>query len=179
VNPSDAVQVEIPEGGYEIIVRVMESKQELMGHAIELATESVTSGRGGPFGAVIVRNGEVIASGANEVTSTNDPTAHAEMVAIRRACATLGTFSLEGCEIYTSCEPCPMCLAAIYWSRMGKIYYSGTAADAAEAGFDDAFLYDEMKKPRTERSVSCEPLLPERGRESFDAWRTTAKRVDY
>jgi guanine deaminase len=157
----------------------MQANPEFMRRAIELATENVTSGHGGPFGAVIVRNGEMIATGANVVTSTNDPTAHAEVVAIRNACRALSSFSLEGCEIYTSCEPCPMCLAAIYWARMQRIFYSGTAADAADAGFDDAFLYEELNQPKRERSIPCETLLPERGRESFDAWRSFAKRVEY
>jgi tRNA(Arg) A34 adenosine deaminase TadA len=157
----------------------MQGNPEFMKRAIALATENATSGRGGPFGAVIVRGDAVIATGANEVTSTNDPTAHAEVVAIRNACKALNDFCLDGCTIYTSCEPCPMCLAAIYWSRMEGIFYSGTAADAAAAGFDDAFLYEELKKPIKERRVPTSPLLEERGRESFDAWRKFAARVDY
>ncbi len=157
----------------------MQGNPEFMRQAIELATENVASGHGGPFGAVIVRDGKVIAAGTNHVTTANDPTAHAEVVAIRNACRELGGFSLDGCVIYTSCEPCPMCLAAIYWSRMEGIFYSGTAADAADAGFDDAFLYDELKKPMQERTIPSEPLLAERGRESFDAWRSFAQRVDY
>ncbi|MBS1822061.1 MAG: nucleoside deaminase [Acidobacteria bacterium] len=157
----------------------MKGNPEFMKQAIELATGNVTSGRGGPFGAVIVRDGAVIATGVNQVTATNDPTAHAEVVAIRNACAAAKDFSLAGCTIYTSCEPCPMCLAAIYWSRMEGIFYSGTAADAAAAGFDDAFLYDEMKKQIGERTIPEQPLLAERGNESFDAWRKSAQRVDY
>jgi tRNA(Arg) A34 adenosine deaminase TadA len=157
----------------------MQGNPEFMRQAIELAIQNVTSGRGGPFGAVIVRDGKVIATGANLVTEAHDPTAHAEVVAIRNACKALNSFSLEGCEIYTSCEPCPMCLAAIYWSRMQGIYYSGTAADAADAGFDDAFLYEELKRPISERSILTLPLLHERGRESFDAWRSFVKRVKY
>jgi len=157
----------------------MQGNPEFMRQAIELATENVISGRGGPFGAVIVRDGEVIATGANLVTETYDPTAHAEVVAIRNACKALNSFSLEGCEIYTSCEPCPMCLAAIYWSRMQGIFYSGIAADAADAGFDDAFLYEELKRPIGERSIPAQPLLKEHGRDSFDAWRSFIKRVEY
>ncbi len=157
----------------------MQGNPEFMRQAIALATDNVTSGQGGPFGAVIVRDGKVIATGANYVTSTIDPTAHAEIVAIRNACKALDTFSLEGCSIYTSCEPCPMCLAAIYWARMESIFYSGTAADAAAAGFDDAFLYEELKLPMKERSIPSLPLLDERGRESFDAWRSSSARVDY
>src|SRR5215469_2084778 len=124
----------------------MQGNPEFMRQAIALATENVTSGRGGPFGAVIVRDGAVIAAGANEVTTANDPTAHAEVVAIRRAGAALGEFRLSGCEIYTSCEPCPMCLAAIYWSHCDAIFYGNTAKDAADAGFDDEHLYSEVKK---------------------------------
>jgi len=157
----------------------MQGNPEFMRQAIALATDNVTSGQGGPFGAVIVHDGKVIASGANYVTSTFDPIAHAEIVAIRNACKVMGSFSLEGCTMCTSCEPCPMCLAAIYWARMDGIFYSGTAADAAAAGFDDAFLYEEIKRPMTERSIPSLPLLHERGRESFDAWLDSAGRVDY
>jgi len=157
----------------------MQGNPEFMKQAIELATGNVVSGHGGPFGAVIVRDGVVVATGVNQVTATNDPTAHAEVTAIRNACRELGDFSLAGCVIYTSCEPCPMCLAAIYWARMDGIFYSGTAEDAAAAGFDDAFLYEEMKKRITERTVPEERLLPERGNESFDAWRRFSTRVDY
>ena len=123
----------------------MEGNSEFMQQAIALAVGNVTSGRGGPFGAVIVKDGKVIATGANQVTATNDPTAHAEVTAIRNACVALAAFSLEGCDVYTSCEPCPMCLAAIYWARCRAIYYGCTAADAAKAGFDDGdvFAVDE------------------------------------
>ena len=157
----------------------MRGNPKFMKQAIELATENVTSGRGGPFGAVIVRDGQVIATGVNEVTTVNDPTAHAEVVAIRNACRELKEFSLQGCVIYTSCEPCPMCLAAIYWARMERVYYSGTAADAASAGFDDAFLYQQMKKSIGERTIPEEQMLADRGNESFDAWRRFAARVEY
>jgi guanine deaminase len=157
----------------------MQGNPEFMRQAIELATENVTLGRGGPFGAVIVRDGLVIATGVNQVTVTNDPTAHAEVTAIRNACKVLEDFALPGCTIYTSCEPCPMCLAAIYWSRMDRIFYSGTATDAAAAGFDDAFLYEEMRKSIGERTVPEERMLAERGNDSFDAWREFAARVDY
>jgi tRNA(Arg) A34 adenosine deaminase TadA len=157
----------------------MQGNPEFMKQAIELATENVTSGRGGPFGAVIVRDGQVIATGANQVTATNDPTAHAEVTAIRNACRALGDFSLAGCVIYTSCEPCPMCLAAVYWSRLEAVFYSATASDAAAAGFDDAFLYEEMRKDLGERTVPEARMLAERGMESFDAWRRFVARVDY
>jgi len=157
----------------------MQGNPEFMRQAIELATGNVTSGRGGPFGAVVVRGDEVVATGVNQVTVTKDPTAHAEVTAIREACLALGDFALPGCVMYTSCEPCPMCLAAIYWARMDGIFYSGTAVDAAAAGFDDAFLYQELKKQVGERSIPAARLLEERGRESFEEWRRLMTRVEY
>ena len=157
----------------------MQGNPIFMQQAIALATENVLSGRGGPFGAVIVRNGDVISTGSNLVTASNDPTAHAEVVAIRIACSTLKSFSLEGCEIYTSCEPCPMCLAAIYWARLGAIFYGCTAAEAAEAGFDDAFLYREVALPHESRSIPTINLCPEQAITSFNAWRNYAGRIDY
>jgi len=157
----------------------MQVNPEFMRQAIELATENVTSGRGGPFGAVIVKDGVVIAAAANVVTSTNDPTAHAEITAIRAACTTLGSFSLEGCELYTSCEPCPMCLAATYWARCKTIYYGCNAQDAARAGFDDAFLYGEMKKSLAERSLPIVNLCPEEAWQAFQAWIDSPKKVEY
>ena len=147
--------------------------------AIDLATRNVASGAGGPFGAVIVRDGRIIATGVNCVTANNDPTAHAEVTAIREACRVLGTFQLTGCEIYTSCEPCPMCLAAIYWSRCTAIYFGNTAADAAIAGFDDSFLYHEVKKPHAERTIPTSQLLPEQAIISFNTWRELTERIDY
>jgi len=125
-------------------------RNQFMRAAIALAEKNVADGTGGPFGAVIVRDGEIVAEGTNQVTSSNDPTAHAEVVAMRQACAKLGTFNLEGCEVYTSCEPCPMCLSAIYWARLDRIFYGNTKADAAEIDFDDAFLYLEIPKPIAE-----------------------------
>jgi len=150
-----------------------------MEKAIALATENVTSGGGGPFGAVIVRDGEIVATGANLVTATNDPTAHAEVVAIRNACAALASFQLSGCHIYTSCEPCPMCLAAIYWARCAAIFYGSCAADAAAAGFDDAFLYEQMNRPMDQRTIPAVNLLPDRAISSFQAWQAHASRIDY
>jgi guanine deaminase len=150
-----------------------------MQKAIALATENVTSGRGGPFAAVIVRNDEIIATGVNLVTAMNDPTAHGEIVAIRSACTSLASFQLNGCHIYTSCEPCPMCLSAIYWSRCEAIFYGSCAADAARAGFDDAFLYNEMKKTIEQRTIPSVNLLPEEAIKSFEAWREHAGRIDY
>ena len=150
-----------------------------MRRAIALATENVTSGRGGPFGAVVVRNGEIVATGTNLVTSSNDPTAHAEVVAIREACKALGDFQLTGCTVYTSCEPCPMCLAALYWSRCDAIFYGNSAADAADAGFDDSFLYQEVAKPIDQRSVPTERMLPEEAIENFNAWRAKTDKIEY
>ncbi|WP_158943795.1 nucleoside deaminase [Granulicella sp. S190] len=157
----------------------MQGNPIFMQRAIALATDNVTSGRGGPFGAVIVRDGEIVATGANLVTATNDPTAHGEIVAIRNACTTLASFQLTGCHIYTSCEPCPMCLAAIYWARCEAIFYGSCAADAAAAGFDDAFLYGEMKLPIDLRQIPAINLLPEEAILSFVAWRKHAGRIDY
>ncbi|GGA63124.1 hypothetical protein GCM10011507_13440 [Edaphobacter acidisoli] len=157
----------------------MQGNPIFMEKAIALATENVTSGRGGPFGAVIVRDGAVVATGVNQVTALKDATAHAEVMAIRNACAALGAFELRGCQVYTSCEPCPMCLAAIYWARCEAIFYSGTSADAAAAGFDDAFLYDEIKRPVAARGIPAARMLAEKATESFDAWKKQAERVDY
>ncbi|HEV2709314.1 MAG TPA: nucleoside deaminase [Edaphobacter sp.] len=157
----------------------MQGNPIFMEKAIALATENVTAGRGGPFGAVIVRDGEVIATGVNLVASTNDPTAHAEIVAIRNAATALAAFDLAGCEIYTSCEPCPMCLAAIYWSHCDAIFYGNTSADAAAAGFDDAFLYEEVKLPLERRRIPTINLLAEKAISNFEAWRKFAGRIDY
>ncbi len=157
----------------------MPGSPEFMKQAIELATQNVLRGHGGPFGAVVVRGGVVIASGANQVTATNDPTAHAEVVAIRNACQTLGSFQLTDCEIYTSCEPCPMCLAALYWSRCEAVFYGNDAQAAAAAGFDDLFLYDELKKPTEQRTLRMERMLADEARASFDAWQTSPYKVDY
>lgn len=147
--------------------------------AIQLAVDSVTSGSGGPFGAVVVRDGEVIAAEANSVTRTNDPTAHAEVNAIRAACAKLQTFQLADCDVYTSCEPCPMCLAALYWARCANIFYGSTAQDAAAAGFDDSFLYDEVRRSISERRIPIQQLLHDEALASFKAWRTNTNRIDY
>jgi len=157
----------------------MQGNPAFMQQAIALATENVTSGRGGPFGAVIVRDGVVIATGANSVIATSDPTAHAEVTALRRACAKLGMAELPGCEIYSSCEPCPMCLAAIYWARCEAIYFGGTAEDARAAGFDDAFLYDEVRRAREERAIPAVGLLREEALVSFAVWRVSPNKVEY
>jgi len=157
----------------------MQGNPKFMQMAIDLAVENVRSGAGGPFGAVIVRSGEVIATGVNRVTANHDPTAHAEVSAIRAACAKLEDFQLPGCTVYTSCEPCPMCLAAIYWARCSAIYYGNTAADAAAIGFDDSFLYAEVKKPIADRSIPTVQLLSDQAIASFQAWRDQTERIDY
>ena len=150
-----------------------------MQEAIQRAMENVRSGRGGPFGAVVVKDARVIAAGTNLVTSSSDPTAHAEVTAIREACRALGAFQLTGCEIYTSCEPCPMCLGAIYWARLERVYYAATASDAADAGFDDSFIYEELKLPHSKRKIPFEALLREAGRKPFLEWARKQDRVRY
>ena len=150
-----------------------------MRRAIALSRERMRTGDGGPFGAVIVRDGEVIAEGWNQVVSANDPTAHAEVVAIRRACAALGRFELRDCAIYTSCEPCPMCLAAIYWARLGRICYAADRSDAAAAGFDDEVLYQEIALPIEERSIPTTRMLSAEAREAFEEWVRKEDKVPY
>jgi tRNA(Arg) A34 adenosine deaminase TadA len=148
--------------------------------AIALATENVVSGAGGPFGAVIVRDGKIVSEAANTVTATNDPTAHAEVNAIRAAAKALGAFSLAGCQLYSSCEPCPMCLAAAHWARMDAIYYGASAADAARAGFDDDLLYRELRKDKSERKIlPVTQLLGEEAWDSFAAWLASPNKIDY
>jgi tRNA(Arg) A34 adenosine deaminase TadA len=147
--------------------------------AIELANQNVLAGLGGPFAAVIVRDDQIVAEGANSVTTTNDPTAHGEVNAIRNACRALGTFSLAGCEIYSSCEPCPMCLAAIYWARLGAIYYGANQQDAAKAGFDDAFLYEEFRRLGADRTIPSTQLLQSEAWRCFATWQALPTKVDY
>jgi len=156
-----------------------QDKLKFMKRAIELSIQGSSGGKGGPFGAVIVRNGEIVGEGFNQVTSTNDPTAHAEVVAIRDACKHLDTFQLSDCELYTSCEPCPMCLGAIYWARPSKVYYANTRDDAAEAGFDDAFIYDEIPLPLAERKIEMIPLGREEAKKAFKLWNQKNDKVDY
>lgn len=146
--------------------------------AIELSEENVEQG-GGPFGAVIVRNGKVVATGTNRVTPDNDPTAHAEISAIRAACKALGSFDLSGCEIYTSCEPCPMCLGAIYWSHIDSMYYGNDKHDAADIGFDDAFIYEELDKAPSERRLKAKEVLPDEAIRAFEMWREKSDKVEY
>jgi guanine deaminase len=150
-----------------------------MREAIRIAVENVRSGRGGPFAAVVAKDGQIIATGANSVTSSNDPTAHAEVTAIREACRALGSFQLTGCEIYTSCEPCPMCLGAIYWARPDRVYYAATADDAAAAGFDDSFIYEELKRMPSERRIPLDPCMRDAGLEPFRAWNEKDDRIRY
>jgi tRNA(Arg) A34 adenosine deaminase TadA len=152
---------------------------EFLRRAITLATENVLSGAGGPFGAVIVRDGRIVAEGVNTVTAQLDPTAHAEVNAIRAAARSLGAFSLAGCELYTSCEPCPMCLAAAWWARLDAIYYGASAADAARAGFDDAVLYEELRKDNAERKLPATQLLSEEAWASFATWIASANKIAY
>ena len=150
-----------------------------MERAIALALENVATAQGGPFGAVVVRDGEVIGEGANCVTTTLDPTAHAEMVAIRAACARLQSFELTGCEIYSSCEPCPMCLGAIYWARPDRLYFASTREDAAQAGFDDDFIYRELALPLNDRKIPTVPLMRDEARRIFAAWLASPDRTPY
>lgn len=152
--------------------------QELMQLAIRLSEENVEQG-GGPFGAVIARNGEVIATGTNRVTADCDPTAHAEVSAIRAAARKLGSFDLSGCEIYTSCEPCPMCLGAIYWAHLDRMYYGNDKHDAARIGFDDAFIYEELDRDPSQRRLRMQELLPEEAYRAFEMWEKKSDKVEY
>lgn len=152
---------------------------EFLRCAIALATENVVNGAGGPFGAVIVRDGRIVGEGVNTVTVAHDPTAHGEVNAIRAAAKALGAFSLAGCQLYTSCEPCPMCLAAAYWARIDAIYYGASAGDAARAGFDDAFLYGEFRKDSAERKLPATQLLGDEAWSSFAAWIASHNKIEY
>lgn len=156
-----------------------QGQEKFMQMAIDLSEYNVKQGLGGPFGAVIVKDGMVLARSANKVVPTNDPTAHAEVSAIRLACQELGTFNLEGCEIYTSCEPCPMCLGAIYWARIDKIYYANTKADAAGIGFDDHFIYDELERPMDKRKMPFVQLMRDEALSAFKLWESSESKTDY
>lgn len=153
--------------------------RRFMRRAIELSAEHMRGGAGGPFGAVVVKDGKVVAEGWNRVTSANDPTAHAEVSAIRDACAKLGTFSLAGCDIYTSCEPCPMCLSAIYWARLDHIYFANTREEAAAIGFDDAFLYEEVPKPVDKRSLPTIRMAMPEAEVVFAEWQAKPDKIEY
>ncbi len=157
----------------------MSAKEKLMNEAVTLSQNAIDKNEGGPFGCIVVKNGEVIARGNNKVTSNNDPTAHAEVVAIREACKTLNSFQLDGCEIYTSCEPCPMCLGAIYWARPDAVYYANTREDAANIGFDDAFIYDEIGLAPENRKIKMIHLPLDKAQEVFNKWKSKTDKVEY
>ncbi len=153
--------------------------EEYMKMAIRLARKNVQDGKGGPFGAVIVKDGEVVASAMNEVTATDDPTAHAEVVAIRQACKSLGSYQLDGCDIYSSCEPCPMCLGAIYWSRPDHVYYAATRKDAAASGFDDDVIYQEISRPPDQRRIPFQNKMRDEAIEAFKEWDKSDLKINY
>ena len=150
-----------------------------MARAIQLSIENVQSGRGGPFGAVVVKDGAIIGEGANQVTSSNDPTAHAEVLAIRAACKNLDAFDLEGCEIFTSCEPCPMCLGAIYWARLSRVYFGNSDADASKIGFDDSLIYEEIARPHSQRRIPLNQMMREEAMAAFRAWENKPNKIEY
>ncbi|MBA4144665.1 MAG: tRNA-specific adenosine deaminase [Azospira oryzae] len=156
-----------------------DNQQMFMREAVRLSQLSLQDGKGGPFGCVIVKDNKIIGRGNNQVTSSNDPTAHAEVMAIRDACRQLGTFQLEGCEVYTSCEPCPMCLGAIYWARPARVYYANTRKDAADIGFDDDFIYKEIEIPVLQRSIPFERMDTKEAKEVFATWQNKKDRIDY
>lgn len=154
-------------------------QEKFMKLAIALSEKNVTGGLGGPFGAVVVKDGKIIAKSGNKVTTTNDPTAHAEVSAIRLACKKLKTFDLSGCVVYTSCEPCPMCLSAIYWARIETIYYANTKVDAANIGFDDKFIYDEIEKPMAKRTLPIHQMMRTEAQQAFQLWEQSSMKIDY
>jgi len=154
-------------------------QNSFMLEAIRLSKENMMAGKGGPFGCVVVKDGQIIGRGFNQVTSTNDPTAHAEVIAIREACKSLGTFQLTGCEIYTSCEPCPMCLGAIYWARPSKVYYANTREDAAAIQFDDEFIYKEIAISITDRSIPFIHMNMKEALTVFEQWKNIPNKIDY
>ncbi len=156
-----------------------ENQQQWMKAAIQLSIDNVRNALGGPFGAVVVKDGVIIAKGANAVTATNDPTAHAEVNAIREACKVLGTFQLTGCDVYTSCEPCPMCLGAIYWARPDRLFYANTKADAAAIQFDDQFIYEEIALPIAQRKLATHQLMREEALEAFRLWEESNEKTEY
>lgn len=157
----------------------IDQQKKFMREAIRLSMENVQSGNGGPFGTVIVKNGKIIATGVNEVTKSNDPTAHAEMIAIRNACEELNSFQLDGCDIYCSCEPCPMCLGAIYWARPKSIYFANSKKDAAEINFDDNVIYQEIKLPIHERKLTTTQLLRNEAQSVFLQWQESENKIEY
>ena len=152
---------------------------QFMHRAIELSLENIRSGRGGPFAAIVVKDGEIIGEGTNQVTSSNDPSAHAEVVAIRAACRRLHHFKLTGCDLYTSCEPCPMCMGLIYWAGLARVYYANTKQDAAEAGFDDSRIYRELALPIQNRAIPAQQMMREQAQAAFRAWRDKPDKIPY
>ena len=156
----------------------MDEHKKFMRKAISLSIQNIERG-GGPFGAVIVKDGRIVATGVNQVTAANDPTAHAEISAIRKAAKKLGTFSLEGCTLYTSCEPCPMCLGAVYWAHFDRLFYANTKSDAKKIGFDDSFIYDEIELNPSERSIKTVRLLPEEAIRAFEFWNEKDDKIEY
>ncbi len=157
----------------------MVREQKFILEAIELSRQGMLNNQGGPFGCIVVKGDEIVGKGNNRVTSTNDPTAHAEVVAIRDACKNLGTFQLSDCEIYTSCEPCPMCMGAIYWARPEKVYYANTRSDAAAIGFDDSLIYDELVLPLDQRKIALECIGRDEAKKVFEEWNQKADKVEY
>lgn len=155
------------------------SEQQFLERAIELSREGMRTGKGGPFGCVIVKDGKIIGEGCNQVASSNDPTAHAEVVAIRNACKTLGSFQLTDCDVYASCEPCPMCLGAIYWARPKRVIYANTKQDAAAINFDDQFIYDEIEKPDNEKAIVFIHQPNEKAIKVFNEWKAMENKVEY
>jgi guanine deaminase len=162
-----------------IFDRILRMKEKFMRKAISLSRLKMHANQGGPFGAVVVKNGRIVGRGWNRVTSTNDPTAHAEVSAIRDACGRLKTFQLGGCELYTSCEPCPMCLAAIYWARLEKVYYANTRKDAAKIAFDDDLIYQEVAKPIARRKIPMKSLLRKEALKVFAEWKIKPDKISY
>src|SRR5260370_25744708 len=162
-----------------VVMKRLPQVNPFMERAIALSLENVRAGSGGPFAALVVRSGSVIAEGTNQVTATLDPTAHAEVVAIRKACRAIGNFQLGDCELYTTCEPCPMCMGAIYWARVAKVYYGNTRADAAEIGFDDSFIYDQLVAPLESRKIPMIPLMREQALAAFREWEKSPYKTEY
>jgi guanine deaminase len=157
----------------------MPTVNQFMQRAIDLSLENVRSGGGGPFGALVVKDSTILSSGVNHVTRALDPTAHAEIVAIRGACQAIRDFQLRGCELYTTCEPCPMCVGAIYWARLDKVYYAGTRADAAQAGFDDSLIYDELTHTLEARKIPMISMMRDQALEAFRAWERSPAKIQY
>lgn len=164
---------------YRFPVSSPSSPHDFLHEAIEMAVQNVTTGQGGPFAALVVRDGEIIGRGTNVVTTLNDPTAHAEITAIRRACTEENHFELKDCTLYATCEPCPMCLGAAYWARLDRVYFAATSEDAADAGFDDSHIYEELNAPPADRSIPMEQELHDEADRPFDAWLDYEERVEY